>query len=152
MESWHSYPFLALCLGIAGVFVILSFFRTPTAPETALFQVIILISGLLGSYIFGRNAGQAGARSESKRYARPAFRRVTALYNSLFRLSVRIEELKGEKPDHRLDQVQALVDEHIQTGQDAMEDWRDISPDDVEEILDRLRKSRGESTSNDEVR
>ena len=67
-------------------------------------------------------------------HARAAFRRVTALYQSLYRLSIRIEQLKDEKPDNRLDLIQVLVDEQIATGQDAMEDWRDIVPEEVEQI------------------
>ena len=75
-----------------------------------------------------------GAIDAVRTHARPAFRRVTALYDSLFRLSIQIEELKGEDPDHRLNLIQALVNEHIRTGKDAMEDWRDIVPEDVAEI------------------
>ena len=99
-----------------------------------LFQLVVLITGLLGSYIFGRNAARAGALDVIKPHARAAFRRVTALYNSLYRLSTRIEELKDEESDHRLDLIQALVNEQITTGQDAMEDWRDIVPEEVEQI------------------
>ena len=149
MKDWHSYPFLALGLGIAAVFVVLSFFRAPTAPETALFQFIILICSLIGSYIFGQKAAKIAARNELKLYARPAFRRVIALYNSLTRLSIKIEGLKGEKFDHRLEQIQALVDEHIETGQDAVEDWRDIIPEDVAEIEKRVK---GEAPGDDQAR
>ena len=43
-----------------------------------------------------------------------------------------------------MEQIQALVNEHIQTGQDAMEDWRDIIPEDVKEIeeIERRRAER----------
>ena len=149
VKDWHSYPLLVLSLGIAVFFVVLSFFRTPTAPETALFQAIILICGLLGSYIFGRNAAKIAARDKIKLHARPAFRRVIALYNSLIRLSIKIEGLKGEKFDHRLEQIQALVNEHIETGQDTVEDWRDIIPEDVAEIEKRLK---GEVPRDDNAR
>ena len=80
-----------------------------------------------------------------KPHARSAFRRVTALYQSLYRLSNRIEELNRENPDNRLELIQALVHEQIATGQDAMEDWRDIVPEDVEEIE---RRSLGHEQSN----
>ena len=77
-------------------------------------------------------------------HARSAFRRVTALYNSLYRLSTRIERLNSDKPDNRLDLIQALVDEQIATGQDAIEDWRDIVPEEVEEI-ERRRQGYDQS-------
>ena len=134
VKDWHSYLLFSACLGTAGFFVYLSFLEPPSARETALFQVIILICGLLGSYIFGRNTAKVAARDEIKLHARPAFRRVIALYNSLIRLSIIIEGLKEEKADHKLEQIQVLVDEHIHTGGHALEDWRDIIPEDVAEI------------------
>ena len=68
-----------------------------------------------------------------------------ALYSSLYRLSlIELKNLRNEGPDHRLDLVQALVNEHIATGQDAIEDWRDIVPDEVKEIEGIERRSSEE--------
>ena len=102
--------------------------------EYMLFQLLILGAGLLGSFIFGKSSARDAAIEVIRPHARAAFRRVTALYNSLYRLSVKIEELKRDGPDQRLDLIQALVHEHIATGQDAIEDWRDIVPEEVNEI------------------
>lgn len=137
MNDLHRYLLFAPSLAAAVAFVILASFRQPTATEVALFQVLILITGLLGSYIFGRDSARAGAMEVVRPHARAAFRRVTALYNSLYRLSERIEELKDDDDDHRLDLIQALVHEHISTGQDAVEDWRDIIPEEVIQIAGR---------------
>lgn len=134
MKDLHQYLLLASCLAATIAFVVWAFIRQPTTSEVALFQIVILITGLLGSYIFGKNAAKAGATEVIKPHARAAFRRVTALYNSLYRLSAKIEQLKEEGPDHRLELIQTLVHEHIATGQDAMEDWRDIVPEEVEHI------------------
>ena len=142
-ENLH-IPLLSLFLILAVSFVALNFFRSVSAVENTLFQILISVTGLLGSYIFGRNSARAGAIEVIKPHARAAFRRVTALYNSLYRLSEKIEELKGEVPDHRLDLIQALVNEHIATGQDAIEDWRDIVPEEVAEI-ERRSASNGQS-------
>ena len=127
-------------LAAAGASVPLSFILDEPSYGTALFQVVALGAGLVGSYIVGKNAARAGALDVVRPHARAAFRRVTALYKSLYRLSVKIEELKEEGPDDRLDLIQALVNEHISTGQDAMEDWRDLVPEEVEEIE---RRSEG---------
>ncbi len=137
MKHRYHVLFLSASLVIACIFVVLTSFRNPTTIEAALFQLLILISGLLGSYIFGKNAARAAAIDVIKPHARAAFRRLTHLYNSLYRLSERIEELKEEKPDHRLDLIQALIHEQIGTGQDAIEDWRDIVPEEVEQIEGR---------------
>ena len=129
-------PFI-VCIAITCTFVGLSSVRSPTIFEISLFQLAILASGLFGSYIFGKNSSLAAARELISPHARSAFRRVTALYDSLQRLSIRIEELKEGVDDHRLTLVQALVDEQIWTGHDAMEDWRDIVPDEVAKVRRR---------------
>ena len=130
-------PLLTVFVILAIAFIILNFFRSMSAVENTLFQVLILGTGLLGSYIFGKTSAKAGALP----HARAAFRRVLALYNSLYRLSEKIEELKEEGPDNRLDLIQALVNEHIATGQDAIDDWRDIVPEEVKEIEGRRARN-----------
>ena len=136
--TFKDSPMVPILIGFSVIaaiaFVILSFHRSMSSVEDALFQLLISGTGLLGSYIFGRNSARAGAFEVIRPHARAAFRRVTALYNSLYRLSGKIEELKQEGSDHRLDLIQALVNEHIATGRDAMEDWRDIVPEEVKEI------------------
>ena len=127
-------PLLTVFTMAAIAFVVLNFFRDMSLVENTLFQVLISGTGLLGSYIFGRSSARAGALEVIRPHARAAFRRVFGLYRSLYRLSETIENLKDEGPDHRLDLIQALVHEHIATGQDAIEDWRDIVPDEVAEI------------------
>lgn len=133
MNNIH-VPLLVVFSVAAIAFVALNFFRSTSPVENALFQLLISGTGLLGSYIFGRNSARSGALDVVRPHARAAFRRVTALYNSLYRLSAKIEELKQEGSDYRLDLIQALVNEHIGTGQDAIEDWRDIVPEEVAEI------------------
>ncbi len=134
----HHFLLLIACIILTSVLVVLTWFRDPTTFEVLLFQLGILVTGLLGSYIFGRDSAVAMARDLVRPHARSAFRRVTALYESLFRLSNRIEELKGGESDHQLDLVQALVNEQIRTGRDAMEDWRDIIPEEVEQVERRM--------------
>ena len=55
----------------------------------------------------------------------------------MYNLSVRIEVMQEEGYDSRLDVIRAIVDEQIPTGRDALEDWRDIIPGDVDEMLQR---------------
>ena len=126
---------------VAVLLVSLSAFRNVSPVEIALFQILILGLGLFGSYTFGRKSAWEGAREAIRPHARAAFRRVLAQYNSLYRLSARIEEFKRESPDHRLDLIQALVHEQIATGKDAMEDWRDIVPEEVEEVERRSTRN-----------
>ena len=136
-SNFHVLLLIASSLLVAVLLVSLSAVRHMSTVEIALFQILILGLGLFGSYAFGRKSAWEGAREAIKPHARAAFRRVLAQYNSLYRLSHRIEEFKGESPDHRLDLIQALVHEQIATGKDAMEDWRDIVPEEVEEVEKR---------------
>ena len=137
MKDRNIIALLAGCLVAAGAFVWLSWQRAPTPFETGLFQVVILITGLLGSYMYGKNAAADAARDVIRPHARSAFRRVFSLYKSLYNLSDRIETMRSDDPDPRLDVIKTAVDEQITTGQDALEDWRDIIEDDVDEILER---------------
>ena len=86
MQNWSQFLLLAVFILAACAFVGLAVFRDLTTLESGLFQLLILTSGLLGSYIFGRNSARSGAIELIKPHARGAFRRVTALYNSLYRL------------------------------------------------------------------
>ena len=48
-----------------------------------------------------------------------------------------IEEFKQDSDDVRLDKIQSVVNEQIPVGLSTVEDWRDIVPDDVDEVLKR---------------
>ena len=136
MKDWNIIALLAGCLVAAGAFVGLSLLRAPTPFETGLFQVVILITGLLGSYMYGKNSAADAARDVIRPHARSAFRRALSLRHSLSMLSVRIETMQKERYDHRLDLIHAVVDEQTFISQDALDDWRDVIPDDVADMAD----------------
>ena len=133
---------LATSLVAAIAMVVLTLYKHPTAFEAGLLQIFILLTGLWGSYILGKKSALDAARDLIRPHARSAFRRVLALYASLRRLSETIQTMNTNGDDLRLNQLQALVDEQIWTGQDAMEDWRDIIPEDVAEIEGRSSERR----------
>ena len=58
-----------------------------------------------------------------------------------------IEEYRSNIPietDRGLEVIQAIVYEQLATQVDALEDWRDIVPEDVEEIESRFEAGRRE--------
>ena len=126
--------FFASILFAMGM-VVLTLFRSPTPFETALLQFVILLTGLWGAYIMGKQSALSAARELIRPHARSAFRRVLSLHRSIYNLSVRIDGLQAKDSDPRLDVIRAIVDEQITAGQDALEDWRDIIPEDVDEML-----------------
>ncbi len=136
MKNWHFIALLAGCLVAAGAFVGLSWLRAPTPFETLLFQVVILVTGLLGSYIYGKNSAAEAAWDVIRPHARSAIRRARSLRRSLGRLSERIETMQEENPDHRLEVIHAVITEQAEVSQDALDDWRDVIPDDVADMAD----------------
>ncbi len=149
MRVWTYWSLIILlaivAFGLSAFLIFVAQSRPLTPLEGVLLQVVILAAGVGASvgasYMVGKNAALEAARSLIRPHALSAFRRVYNLYDSLYRLSVRIEELKERGPDYRLDLVQALVDEQFTTGRDALEDWRDIVPEEVEEIERRYTQS-----------
>ena len=129
--------FIAVSVVLAAVMIIVASDRRLTSPEIILFQVLTLGIGLLGSYRFGRYAAREAAYDVVRPHARSALRTILSLRDSLYRLSHRIEEFKADDPDSRLDIVQAIIHEQMPMGRSAVEDWRDIVPDDVDEVLQR---------------
>ncbi|MCK4392965.1 hypothetical protein KAX17_08675 [Candidatus Bipolaricaulota bacterium] len=129
---------------VAVIFVIFAAIRPFTQLEVVLLQLFTLASGLMGSFLLGKQSAESAAREIIKPYARPAFRRVLSLYMSLSRLArtIKSARLSSGSDDGRgpvLDKLKAIVTEQIATADDAMEDWRDIIPEDVEELQKRLR-------------
>ena len=127
----------AACVSLAVVMVVVSSRRILTPLEASLLQIVILAAGLVGSYLFGQ-------RFANVNNARSAFRRVVRLYASLSRLAVRIQEFRATDEvdkSQALDVIEAIVQEQIPSGADALEDWRDIVPKDVEEVQNRLNEN-----------
>jgi hypothetical protein len=86
-----------------------------------------------------------------KPHARSAFRRIFSLYHSLSRMAVSISKVKESefsKENDVLRTIQAIVIEQIATADDALEDWRDIIPEDVKEVEKRMSEKRGKETDN----
>lgn len=140
VKWWRDVPLIGLGLLFTialGSMIVVSSIRQLSNLEAILFQVLTLAAGLLGSYRFGQNMAREDAISIIRPHARSAMRRVLELRDSLYNLSNRIEEFKNDKPDPRLDFIQGIIDERIPTGRSAIEDWNDIVPDDVNEILRR---------------
>lgn len=139
-------PFLLVVasLGVAGLFAYIATERTLTNLESVILQAFALGAGLVGSFVFGRQSAREAAREIIKPHARSAFRRLLSLYQSLSRVGTTIEaSQKSDSPEDNevtLAKLEAIVIEQLATADDALEDWRDIVPEDVEELRQRLIK------------
>ncbi len=144
----NTETFIAIILIVASIAVAIIFVKEAseqplTQLESVTLQSITLFLGLLGSFIFGRQSAKRAAREIIKPHARSAFRRLLSLFNSLSRLATTIQNarssnIESTKDSAVLDKLEAIVTEQIVTADDALEDWKDIVPDDVSEIRKKL--------------
>src|ERR1700710_491180 len=136
---------IIISLATSVFFINISSQRAVSNLEGSLFQIISLFAGFAGSYIFGLASAREAAKDLIQPHARSSFRRVWSLYMSLSRLAGAIDKAKDYEESELgrfspLDMLQAMVFEQIATAGDALEDWRDIVPEDVQEIEARIRK------------
>jgi hypothetical protein len=136
---------IVLSIGVMILFSVVAKFRPLSGLESVLLQSFSLAIGLLGSFIIGRESVRNAARDVIKPHARSAFRRLLSLYSSLSRLATTIQEARpmNKSPfveSTVLDKLEVMVIEQIATADDALEDWRDIVPEDVAELRTKLEK------------
>ena len=137
----------AVCIAFFVMVVIISSRRILSELEAVFFQLVILVTSAVISYVLSLKSATVTARDMVKAHVRPAFRRVVNLYSSLSRLAIRIEDVK-RNPDlakeHVLDVIDAVVREQIPTGADMLDDWRDILPEDVKDLEERRTEENNE--------
>lgn len=129
-------------VGISAVVAYTVTRRTLTGLESVLWQIFVFAAGLAGSFIFGRQSAAQAARDMVKPHARSAFRRLLSLYESLHWAMNEIKSAlrSGSTQQHQetLARVEAVVTAQLTTADDALEDWRDIVPEDVEVLKQKL--------------
>lgn len=133
--------------------------KDPDSQAIGLAQAMTLLLTLVSGFVFGRVAGQDVAADVIKPHTRSAFRRVWGLYIALvrFRSTIQarlalLEELASARSgvveiEHirsSLDVLEAQVVEQIGTASDALDDWRDIVPSEVQEVEEQLGTRGGE--------
>ena len=125
-----------LRIAIAGFYVFISIARPLTYLESVLLQLFSLFFSLAGSFLLGRqfSKGIPGARS--------AFRRLQALYYGLSVIAAEIESSRTsqsiEEYRRSMSLLEGLVRIQLVTADDALEDWRDVVPEDVTDLQRRL--------------
>ena len=128
-------------LGIAGL-VFIAATRSMTTLENVFLQVLSLVIGIGVSLYISKQSAEKTAREIIKPHARSAFRRLVSLYESLSRASNEIQSINNlESPeDYKVlvAKLDTIVTEQLSTADDALEDWNDIVPDDVEELRENL--------------
>ncbi|MDE0425559.1 MAG: hypothetical protein OXN25_11870 [Candidatus Poribacteria bacterium] len=137
-------PALLVCFSL-GISVILAYTatqRTLSGLESILWQIFVFAGGLAGSFIFGRQSAREAARELVKPHARSAFRRLIFLYLTLRRAASAIESAQDSESQENyqvmLARLEEIVAAQLITADDALEDWNDIVPEEVEELKHKL--------------
>lgn len=154
---------VAVSLVLAGVTVYVALQKPSNILAAAVLQAITLVFSTYGAYVFATASVQSAAQELIRPHARSAFRRVRRIYEALVRIVQLIEQQLAEfdvarQPGNlsavdyqyaRLTLVMLgqIVTEQANTVDDALEDWRDLVPDEVQAIEDRVRKMRGEQNA-----
>ena len=145
---------MLISLAVAGYSVYVTTNRSLTPLEGALLQLFILSVGLAGSFWFGRQSAMRAAREIIRPHARAAFRRLVSLYNSLSRVAEAIKSAEQSESvdDYRiaLTRIDATVKGQLEMADDALEDWRDIAPEDVDELWKRRLPSENRENEGQE--
>ena len=116
-----------------------AFERTLTPVEVIALQIITLLAGIGGSYLFGRQSARDAGKEMIEPHARSAFRRLISLYEGLSRVANVIEEPEADAV--KLKVIRAIVVEQISTADDALADWEDVVPEAVAELTITTRRA-----------
>lgn len=146
--QWIVLALIALgTLGLVSFLVYLTTTRILTKLEISLLQFIFLAIGLaIGfgvSFLVRQKAVEKAVNETITPHARSAFRRLASLYDSLLRASSVLRTLNAspDPDDYRIifSKLDAIVNEQLNTADDALEDWRDIVPEDADELKQKLQ-------------
>ena len=130
---------------IAFYSIIVSTGRSLTALENSFLWLFGLVASITASFLITKQSTQKAALEIIKPHAKSAFRRLLSLYRSLSRVSNFIQETRENNviDDNNLVLIiEAKITELIDTAGDALEDWRDIIPEQIEEVERRIRERR----------
>lgn len=125
-------------LSLLIFFVYLTATRSLTSLESVLLLLIFFATGCGASFWIRQKTVENAVRETIKPQARAALRRLSSLYASLSRASIELKSLNDSAASEHLRVVcaklDAIVTEQINTTEDALEDWKDIVPEDVDEL------------------
>lgn len=121
--------------------------QTLTGLESTLWQIFAFAGGLAGSFIFGRQSAREAAREVLKPHARSAARHLISLYKSVLRARA-AASMELSQPFETHDSygiirayLIAIFTEQLATADDALENWRDILEEELEDLIQKLREN-----------
>ena len=144
---WRDILFIFIMVGSVAAILVTAAVRDLTTFEMILIQILATCAGIVGSFLLGQASVAQGARDVIRPHARSALRQLLVLHDGLRKSSDKIEEFKASGDDPHLDIIQAILNEQIPMARSAIEAWRDVVPDDFEEIIRRWQKRDDDGSS-----
>jgi hypothetical protein len=136
--SWPGVLIIGASVVLAVVTVLVGVHKPTNALATALLQAFTFILTTLGAYTFAKASANTAARELVRPHARSAFRRQRGLYMGLGRLIDEIDSQSAEQDDENvklgLKILRAMIIEQVGMSGDALDDWRDLVPDEVAQL------------------
>jgi len=157
--KWTPSTWLAIAtVVLVCITVVVQAQTPPNVLASAILQACALIFSVGTAYVFGRQSTAAAAQELIKPHAASAFRRMLNLYKGLGRIRNKITSISVELSALRkiddpsliefqhvtwvIQMLDAMVLEQVATGEDALDDWRDLAPDEVARIEQQLPSER----------
>lgn len=120
---WRVTLFIFIVVGFVAVILVTADVRELTRFEMILIEILSTWAGIAVSLFLWQVPAAQGAR------------------DVLGRSSDKTEEFKASGDAPRLDTIQEMLkNEKMPTGRSGIEDWRDIAPDDVEDVIKQWQK------------
>ncbi|WP_349880214.1 hypothetical protein ABIH81_11190 [Micromonospora sp. HUAS YX12] len=146
--SWRALPPLVVLVCAGFAIWLCAFFvqragdaaHPLTQLEQALFGLFTLLAGAGLSWLTSAYYSAQQARSQFQQLARPALRRVTTARDSADALLVAIDRRRTggpqsqHDPQEHLASLYELVEQHARVLDDAIEDWHEVLPEDVQAV------------------
>lgn len=142
---------------LAVLTVVVALQEPPNALAAGILQAVTIVLSIFASRMFGQEAAQETARERMKPHAVSAWKRMRHLWEALGRQkdaiaeqAERLEKLRTngdidfEHVRSSLMALEMLVIEQISTADDAVDDWRELVPEEVERI-ERVARRRGDN-------
>jgi len=133
---------IIVSLGVLGAFWQVANAGSYTNLESYFLQISVALVGIAASFYSGRLSVREAGREIIKPHARSAFRRLVSLYRSISEVGRIIERSRNsESLDHYkviLAELKGIVFWQLVTADDALEDWKDIVPEEVQELDRKL--------------
>ena len=133
---------ITVSLVVLGAFWQVANTRSYTDLESYFLQISVALVGIAISFYSGRLSVREAAREIIKPYARSAFRRLVSLYRSISEVGRTIESSRNiESLDNYkmiLAELKGIVFWQLVTADDALEDWKDIVPEEVKKLDRKL--------------